>query len=236
MALGAVLASGALVALNQQPADAACVNKSDPGCQTGARNALQQLAQAGRDRRPEERRADEHHPEEHRPDEHRPDVRPDDRHPEEHRPDEHRPDDARARDHEPPPEERDRVVVVPESPAHMLGDLNDRISDVVHSVTEAEGREREAERKVREADDDMENARVHREAAEADKRAAGEDRARQVARFVALLEQALHDFRSLPGPRSDEHRDEHRDDHREPERRFSRPHEAPHRGHPGGSW
>ena len=224
LALGAVLASGTLVALNQDPADAACANKGDPGCQTQVRNQ-QQLAQAGRDRRPEE----------HRPDEHRPDThRPDDHHPDEHRPeehhDEHRLDDAGARGHEPPPEARDRVIIT-ESPAHMLDELNNRIADVVHNITEAEGREREADRKMREADDDIENARAHRLTAEADKRAAAEDRARQVARFVALLEEALHGFRFMPGPRLDEHRDGHRDEHREPERRFPRPHEAPHRSH-----
>jgi hypothetical protein len=209
LALGAVLASGTVVALNQAPADAG---------QTQTQN-LQRLAQAGRDRRPEEHhpethRPDEHHPEEHGPQEHRPD---------EHRPDEHRPDDAGARDHRPPPEGGDRVIIS-ESPAHMLDDLNSRIADVVHNINEAEGREREADRKIREADDDMENARAHREAAEADKRAAGEDRARQVARFVALLEQALHEFRFISGPRAEERRDERRDEHREPDRGSSRPH------------
>jgi chromosome segregation ATPase len=85
----------------------------------------------------------------------------------------------------------------------MLDELNNRIADVVHNITDAEGREREAERKIREADDDMENARAHRQAAESEKRAAAEDRARQVARFVALLEQALHDFRFMAGLRPD---------------------------------
>ena len=219
------MASGTVVALNQAPADAG---------QTQVRN-LPQLAQAGRDRRPEEHhpethRPDEHHPEEHGPEEHR----PDEHRPDEHRPGEHRPDDAGARDHRPPPEGGDRVIIS-ESPAHMLDDLNSRIADVVHNINEAEGREREADRKIREADDDMENARAHREAAQADKRAAGEDRARQVARFVALLEQALHEFRFISGPRLEEHRDErrdeHRDGHREPER--GRPRDAPHRPHQG---
>jgi hypothetical protein len=239
LALGAVLASGTLVALNQDHADAACANKNDPKCQTKVQN-LQQLAQAGRDRRPEEHRAaDEHRPDEHRPDTHRPDEhhpdehRPEEHRPEEHHPDEHRPDDAGARDHEPPPEGRDRVIIT-ESPAHMLDELNNRISDVVHNINEAEGREREADRKIRESEDDMENARAHREAAEADKRAAAEDRARQVARFVALLEEALHGFRFAPGPGLDDRRDGHRDEHREPERRFPRPHEAPH--HPHQVW
>jgi chromosome segregation ATPase len=122
-------------------------------------------------------------------------------------------------------------VIITESPAHMLDELNTRISDVVHSITEAEGREREAERRMREADDDMENARARRQAAEADKRAAAEDRERQVARFVGLLEQSLHEFRFMAGPRFDDHREDRRDEHREPERRPGRPHEAPHRSH-----
>ena len=124
-------------------------------------------------------------------------------------------------------------MIITESPAHMLDELNTRISDVVHSITEAEGREREAERKMREADDDMENARARRQAAEADKRAAAEDRERQVARFVGLLEQSLHQFRFMAGPRSDEHRDDRRDEHREPDRRPPHPHEGPHRSHQG---
>jgi len=223
LALGAVLAAGTLVALNQDPADAACANNGDPGCQTKARN-LQQVAQAGRDRRPEEHRPEEHRPDTHRPDEH---------HPDEHRPEEHRPDDAGARDHERPPEGRDRVFIPPESPTQMLGELSNRISDVVHSIDEAEGRERAAERKMRDAENDMENARVHRLEAEADKRAAAEDRAREIARFLALLEQALHEFRFTPGPRLEEHRDEHRDEHRGPERRFPRPHDTGRHVHPG---
>lgn len=106
----------------------------------------------------------------------------------------------------------------------MLDELNNRIADVVHNITEAEGREHEAERKMREADDDMENARAHRLAAESEKRAAEEDRQRQVARFVALLEQALHEFRFMPGTRSDL-------DHREPDK--PRPHDGFHRPHHG---
>jgi hypothetical protein len=227
LALGAVFASGILVVSNQDPADAACVNKGDPGCQSGVRN-LRQLAQAGRDRRPEEHRPDEHRPDAHRADEHH----PEEHHPEEHRPDEHRPDEAGPRDHEPPLEGRDRVVL-PESPAHMLDELNSRIADVVHNINEAEGREHEAERRMREADDDMENARARRQAAEADKRAAAEDRERQVARFVGLLEQSLHEFRFMAGPRLDDRRDDHRDEHREPDRRSPRLHEAPHRVHQG---
>jgi hypothetical protein len=115
----------------------------------------------------------------------------------------------------------------------MLGELSNRISDVVHNIDEAEGRERAAERKMRDADNDMENARAHRLAAEADKRAAAEDRGREVARFLALLEQALHNFRYTPGPRPEEHREEHRDEHRGPDRRFQRPHDAGRRVHPG---
>jgi hypothetical protein len=228
LALGAVLASGTLVALNQDPADAACANKGDPGCQTRVRN-VQQLAQVGKDQHPEEHRPEDHRPETHRPDDHH----PEEHRPEEHHPDEHRPDEAGARDHGPPPEGRD--VVLPERPAHMLDELSNRITNVVHNLTEVEGREREAERKMREADDDMENARAHREAAEADKRAAAEDRERQVARFVALLEQALHDFKFVPGPRSDEHSDAAAaliaQEHREPERRSPRPHEAVRHSH-----
>jgi hypothetical protein len=110
----------------------------------------------------------------------------------------------------------------------MLDELNNRIADVVHNINEAEGREHEAERKMREADDDMENARAHRLAAETDKRAAAEDRERQVARFVALLEQALHGFRFLGGPRAEERREL---EHRELDRRSGRPHEPPHRPH-----
>jgi chromosome segregation ATPase len=114
----------------------------------------------------------------------------------------------------------------------MLDELNSRIADVVHNINEAEGREHEAERRMREADDDIENARAHRLAAETDKRAAAEDRERQVARFVALLEQALHGFRFLGGPRAEERREL---EHRELDRRSGRPHEPPHRA-PHQTW
>ena len=82
----------------------------------------------------------------------------------------------------------------------MLDELNNRIAEVGKNITDAESREREAERKIHEADDDMDNARARRHAAEEEKRAAAAERERQGARFVALLEQALQGFRSLPGP------------------------------------
>ena len=70
LVFSAVLASDLLVALNQDPADAACANKGAPGC-PGQVQSVQQLAQAGGERRsePEERRPEERRPEERRPEE-----------------------------------------------------------------------------------------------------------------------------------------------------------------------
>jgi chromosome segregation ATPase len=99
----------------------------------------------------------------------------------------------------------------------MLDELNNRISDVVQNIADAERREHDADRKIREADDDMDSARGRRDAAEEEKRAAAEERARQLARFVDLLQEALHELRPLPPPRPPEF------DRREPDRRFHRP-------------
>jgi chromosome segregation ATPase len=99
----------------------------------------------------------------------------------------------------------------------MLDELNNRIADVVHNISDAERREREAEKNIRDADDDMDSARGRRDAAEQEKRAALEEQQRQLGRFVELLQEALHELRPLPPPRPPEF------DRREPDRRFHRP-------------
>ena len=123
----------------------------------------------------------------------------------------------------PPPDSQERIELAP-SPAQMLVELNKRIGDVVNSIAEAERREHDAASKIRDADDDMDSARGRHDAAEQEKHAAAEERQRQLARFVDLLQEALHDLKPAPPPRPPEV------ERREPERRFRRPYGMVRRG------
>jgi hypothetical protein len=109
------------------------------------------------------------------------------------------PEEQRAREHDLPTDLWDRVRAMAPSQA-ALEDLNGRIADVIHLYTDAEGKVREATKKIQDADDRIDRAKSEKITAEAEKRAAEEERGREFARFIWLLEDALREFRPPPPP------------------------------------
>jgi len=107
-------------------------------------------------------------------------------------------DEWRAREHELPTELWDKVRS--SVPPEKMDELSTKIADIVHRYEEAGGHVREAEKKIFDADEAIDRARSEKVRAEGEKRAAEEERGRQFARFIWVLEDAVHEFRPPPRP------------------------------------
>jgi hypothetical protein len=115
----------------------------------------------------------------------------------------------RAREHELPTELWDRVRSL-SIPPDKMEELSNKLMDVVHRYSEASGHVHEAEKKIFNAEEAIDRAKSERITGEGEKRAAEEERGRQFARFIWVLEDALHDFRPPPPPRPEPHWRPHR--------------------------
>jgi hypothetical protein len=119
------------------------------------------------------------------------------------------------REHLPPPEGQEHLP--PRQDYGPLDELSRRITDVVRNIDDTQRLEHQADGEISDADDAMDTAKGQRDAAEQKKLGAIEARQRQLARFVDLLQEALHELKPPPPPRPPEV------EHREPDRRFHRP-------------
>ena len=115
----------------------------------------------------------------------------------------------RAKERELPTELWDRVRTL-SIPPDKMEELTNKLMDVVHRYSEASGHVRQAEKKIFDADEVIDRAKSERITGEEEKRAAEEERGRQFARFIWVLEDALHDFRPPPPPRPEPHWRPHR--------------------------
>jgi hypothetical protein len=122
---------------------------------------------------------------------------------------------SEGQEHLPPPEGQEHLP--PRQDYGPLDELSRRIADVVRNIDDTDRLEHQADGDIRDADDAMDTAKGQRDAAEQKKLGAIEARQRQLARFVDLLQEALHELKPPPPPRPPEV------EHREPDRRFHRP-------------
>jgi hypothetical protein len=104
-----------------------------------------------------------------------------------------------AKEHELPTELWDKVRS--SIPPDRMEELSNKIADIVHRYAEAGGHARDADKKIFDADEAIDRARSDRITAEGEKRAAEEERDRQLARFIAVLEDTLREFRPPSPPR-----------------------------------
>jgi hypothetical protein len=115
----------------------------------------------------------------------------------------------RAREHELPLDLWDRVRSL-SIPQDKMEELTKQLMDIVHRYSEASGHVHDAEKRIFDADETIDRAKGDRIRGEGEKRAAEEERGRQFARFIWVLEDALHDFRPPPPPRPEPHWRPHR--------------------------
>jgi hypothetical protein len=94
----------------------------------------------------------------------------------------------------------DRIRRLPLS-GPELEDINARIADIVHKIMDARTHARDAQKKIDDADSAIDKLRGDRVSAEGEKHAAEDEETRQEGRFIATLENALHEFRPPPPPR-----------------------------------
>ncbi len=111
------------------------------------------------------------------------------------------PEDLRARGSDLPMELWDRVRRLP-LPGPELEDLNARLADIVHKILDARAHARDAQKKIDDADSAIDKLRGDRISAEGEKHAAQDEESREEGRFIAALQDALHEFRPPPPPRS----------------------------------
>jgi hypothetical protein len=116
------------------------------------------------------------------------------------------PEDLRAKDPDVPAELWDRWDKIRRLPlpGPELEDLNARMADIVHKIMDARAHARDSQKKIDDADSAIDKLKSDMIAAEGEKHAAQDEEARQEGRFIAALQNALHDFRPPPPPRPPE--------------------------------
>jgi hypothetical protein len=110
------------------------------------------------------------------------------------------PEDLRAKDPDVPADlwdRWDRIRRLP-LPGPELEDLNARIADIVHKILDARAHAHDAQKKIDDADNAIDKLRSDRSSAVGEKHAAEDEETREEGRFIAALENALHEFRPPP--------------------------------------